>query len=111
MFRPPVPEVPHVTAEEAEGMLAAGAVLVDIREPNEWHLGRIPGAELHPLSSISEWWERLPRDRPVILQCRSGERSALATEALLHQAGLENVVNLQGGIIAWANAGLPIEGD
>ena len=51
-----------------------GALLIDIRELNEWQMIRIPGAEFKPLSQIQEWFEDLPRDRDIILQCRSGFR-------------------------------------
>jgi len=101
--------VPETTPQDATELIAAGALMVDIREAEEWEEVRIPGAEFRPLSEINEWFGDLPRDRTVILQCRSGNRSAMATAALMQQAGMDNVVNLAGGIIAWYQAGLPID--
>ena len=104
-----MPDVPAVSAEEAAEMVDTGALLIDIREQNEWQVIRIPGADLKPLSEIQQWFEDLPRDQDIILQCRSGNRSAQATHALIHQAGFDRVFNLTGGIIAWHSANLPID--
>lgn len=109
MLQPPLPDVPAVTPDEAAEMVGDGALLIDIRERKEWDMLRIPGAEFKPMSTIQEWFADLPRDQDIILQCRSGSRSAHATHALLTQAGFERVFNLSGGIIAWHTAGLPIE--
>lgn len=109
MFRPPLPDVPAVTAEEAVAMIDDGAMLVDIRELDEWQTIRIPGADFKPLSQIQDWFEDLPRDQDIILQCRSGSRSAQATHALMTQAGFDRVFNLTGGIIAWHSADLPVD--
>ena len=101
--------VPETHPKEAADVVAGGALMIDIREADEWEEVRIPGAEFRPLSEINDWYEDLPRDRTVILQCRSGNRSAMATAALISQAGMGNVVNLAGGIIAWHQAGMPID--
>ncbi len=101
--------VPETHPREATGLITAGALMLDIREADEWEEVRIPGAEFRPLSEINDWYESLPRDRKIILQCRSGNRSAMATAALIQQAGIDNVINLAGGIIAWHQAGLPID--
>ena len=90
-------------------MVEEGALLIDIRELDEWEMLRIPGAEFKPLSDIQDWFEDLPRDRDIILQCRSGNRSAQATQALIGQAGFDRVFNLTGGIIAWHSADLPVD--
>lgn len=90
-------------------MIENGALLIDIRELNEWEQMRIPGATFKPLSEIQSWFEDLPRNQDIILQCRSGTRSAQATEALMRQAGFERVFNLTGGLIAWHSAALPVE--
>ena len=101
--------VPETHPKEAADLMADGSLMIDIREADEWEEVRIPGAEFRPLSEINDWYEDLPRDRTVILQCRSGNRSAMATAALISQAGMGNVVNLAGGIIAWHQAGMPID--
>ena len=100
--------VPETDPSEATGLMAGGALMVDIREADEWEEVRIPGAEFKPLSEINDWFDSLPRDRTVILQCRSGNRSAMAVAALM-RVGMDNLLNLAGGIIAWHQAGLPID--
>lgn len=92
-------------------MISDGAILIDVREQNEWDQARIPGAELKPMSQINEWYEALPRDTQIIFQCRTGARSAQVVNALMTQAGFENVTNLTGGIVAWSHAELPVETD
>jgi rhodanese-related sulfurtransferase len=109
VFKKLLPDVPAVTPEEATALIDDGALLVDIREQNEWDEARIPGAVLKPMSIINDWWQDLPRDQTVILQCRTGSRSAQATHALVTQAGFDNVFNLTGGIIAWTKQGLAVD--
>jgi rhodanese-related sulfurtransferase len=111
MYQPPLPDVPEVTPRQAEEMAAAGAWLIDIREPDEWEQARIPGARHKPLSQIQAWWQELPDDVDIVLQCRTGSRSAYATEALITQAGFDRVFNLAGGLVAWHTEGLPISRD
>ena len=108
---PQLPEIPAVTAGEAEQLVADGALLVDCREQNEWDAARIPGAELKPMSEINEWYQDLPRVRQSVCQCRTGARSAQVVHALITQAGFDNVTNLSGGIVAWAEAELPVDTD
>lgn len=103
--------VPQVTPLEASDLVDQGALLVDIREQNEWEQARIPGAVLKPLSVVNDWYEDLPDDVTVVLQCRSGSRSNNLATALINQAGMENVVNLAGGIIAWSEIGLEVDFD
>ncbi|MEW6048095.1 MAG: molybdopterin-synthase adenylyltransferase MoeB, partial [Bacillota bacterium] len=79
---------------------AGGALLVDVREPAEHELMRIPGSVLIPLGELAARAGELPRDRELILYCAVGERSARGA-ATLRQLGCSRVVNLQGGIIAW----------
>lgn len=81
--------------------------IVDVREPYEWEAGRIEGAVHVPLDQLMAGREegRLDRDRPVVLVCRSGNRSELATMML--QARGYDAHNLEGGMEAWARAGLP----
>ncbi|MBT8213258.1 MAG: rhodanese-like domain-containing protein [Acidimicrobiia bacterium] len=104
-----VSPIPSVDPTEARSRIDEGALLVDIREQNEWDRVRIPGAELKPMSTVQEWFQDLPRDRDIVLQCQTGNRSGSLTEALMHQAGFDNVYNLTGGIVAWARAGFDIE--
>ncbi len=103
------PDVPSIDPIDVPAKLESGALLVDVREQKEWDEARIPGAVLKPMSIVNDWYQDLPSDHEVILYCRSGQRSAQIAEALIKQAGRTNVLNLTGGIIAWANAELPIE--
>lgn len=90
-------------------VVSGDARIIDVREQNEWFEARIPGAELKPMSQINDWYVDLPQDVTLIMQCRSGARSASVVNALISQAGMSNVVNLTGGIIQWDDEDLPVE--
>jgi rhodanese-related sulfurtransferase len=81
-------------------------LLVDVRESGEFTALRAPGAVLVPLSSFGQHIDALPRDRQLLMICRSGIRSLNAGNVLV-QHGFVNVVNVEGGMIAWQQAGLP----
>lgn len=98
---------PEVAPEEARRRQDAGALLVDVREPAEWREGHAAQARPIPLGQLSEKLGTLPRDREVLFICRSGNRSARATEAA-RVAGL-SATNVSGGTAAWVRAGLPFE--
>jgi adenylyltransferase/sulfurtransferase len=76
-------------------------VLVDVREPSEYHIARIEGAELLPLSRINEWAEMLHRDEEIVVMCHHGIRSAQVCAYLIEQ-GFTELSNLAGGIDAWS---------
>lgn len=100
---------PEVSVAEAKAMLDRGeAQLIDVRELWEWITTRIPGATLIPMGEVPQRMHEIDRNRPVIIHCASGQRSATITQAL-QQAGHPRVFNLAGGIIAWMNQQLPIE--
>ncbi len=82
--------------------------VIDVREPDEFEgpLGHIPGARLIPLSQLPQHTESLGKDRPVVAVCRSGGRSAQAI-VLLERAGFTQTANLNGGMLAWHERGLP----
>jgi rhodanese-related sulfurtransferase len=87
-----------------------GAVVVDVCEPNEYQTGHIPGAINLPLSALPK---RLPeldkhKSKPVIVACRSGNRSMKAA-AMLRKQGFATVYNLSGGLLAWEKESLPVE--
>src|SRR5919204_3394276 len=75
--------------------------LVDVREPAEWQINRIPGAKLIPLGALPDHLSELPQTEPVVAYCKSGVRSAEAL-ALLKQSGFSTAKHLGGGITAWA---------
>ncbi|MFF5498588.1 rhodanese-like domain-containing protein [Streptomyces aquilus] len=97
----------RVTAAEAHRLLRdAGAVLIDVRETDEFRAGHVPGARHVPLSRIAT--ADLPGTGPLVLICRSGTRSQRAA-ALLAARGVA-AVDVRGGMRDWAARGLPVEG-
>ena len=94
-----------ITPQELRALLDSGKklALIDVREPVEWDINHIDGAELIPKSSISsgEGLAKLPHDRKAVLYCKTGVRSAEALAAV-KKAGFADAVHLQGGIVAWA---------
>jgi rhodanese-related sulfurtransferase len=82
-------------------------LIVDVREPEEFASERIEGSVLIPMSQFVARHAELPRDRPLVMQCHSGSRSASATMYLV-QRGWTDVRNLDGGIAAWMRDGLPV---
>jgi rhodanese-related sulfurtransferase len=109
-----VMEAERRRGEPAEAAEASGAredhptpLLIDVREPNEFAEVRAEGAVLMPLSTFMLHYTELPRDRPLLMICRSGARSGQAT-AFLMANGWADVVNVAGGTLAWERAGLPV---
>lgn len=97
--------IPQVTPDALAADLAAGAVhLVDVRAVNEWREGHIAGARHVPLGRLPARLADIPADRPVVVQCKSGGRSAIAA-SLLRRLGRQDVRNLTGGVEAWVAAG------
>jgi rhodanese-related sulfurtransferase len=103
--------IPAVDAAEAADRLsradAPKPLLVDVRELDEFRAVRIEGAALLPMSSFAERHAELPKDRPLLVMCAGGTRSAAATAFLL-RGGWTDVVNVEGGITAWQRQGLPV---
>ena len=81
--------------------------LVDVRTPGEFAGGYIPGAVNIALQELNQRLNKIPKEKPVVVYCRSGNRSASAAQALL-QAGYSEVYDL-GGIIEWSRQGMPIK--
>ena len=96
-------DTPHIT-EMVTAIRDNEITLVDVRAQTEWDEGHIPGAYHLMLGYLPDRWEEIPKGKPVALQCRSGQRSAIAT-SILQAKGL-TVLNLDGGINAWREAGL-----
>jgi rhodanese-related sulfurtransferase len=105
------PAIPVVDVVEANDRLAKAGperpILVDVRNPDEFEQARVDGAVLMPLPMFAARCRELPTDRPLLLICRSGNRSAAATGHLL-ALGYTDAANVEGGIVAWYRAGLPI---
>ena len=102
---------PSVTPTQATHLInREDAVVLDVREPGEYSAGHVLGAKNLPLSRLGSPGADLPKrkERPVIVYCESGERSAKAAAAL-RKHGFARVMNLAGGLGAWQQAGLPLE--
>lgn len=95
--------VPTVDVRQAQQLLAGGAALLDVRRADEWRAGHVPEAMHIPLDQLPARSGEVPSDRRVVAICRSGARSGQATQ-FLTRAGLD-VVNLAGGMQAWARTG------
>jgi rhodanese-related sulfurtransferase len=100
------PSQVDIDVAEARRRQERGALLVDVREPDEWQAGHAPGAVHVPLGSLARRADELPRDQDVLLICRSGNRSGSARN-LLAQHGFERAFNVAGGMLAWTRAGFP----
>ncbi|HEU4629249.1 MAG TPA: MBL fold metallo-hydrolase [Gemmatimonadaceae bacterium] len=105
---------PQMTAEELAARLATDAVargeiaVVDVRRPEEWAAGHLPGVPNIPLATLPDRLAELPTDRPVVLHCQGGSRSAIAA-SVLRAHGFGDVVNLTGGFRGWRDGGHAVE--
>ena len=109
-FRYPERQLTVPEFEDALRRHRRNGLLIDVREPEEYRSGHLPGAELVPLRTIIEDAEKLPRNRPILLVCRSGRRSTRAMHWLIG-LGFHEVVNLKGGLLSWKAMGKPVEVD
>ncbi len=96
------------TRDLAESLAHKGVTLLDVRSEAEWEAGRIDGARHITLGYLPDRLDDIPREKPIVVQCQSGSRSAIAA-SILRARGFDRVVNLAGGITAWGRAGLPVE--
>jgi hydroxyacylglutathione hydrolase len=102
-------QVRQTSVRELSSRMRAGDVAVlDVRGAAEWEAGHLPGVPNIPLGYLIDRLDEVPRDRPLVLHCQSGARSAIAA-SLLQARGFTNVVNLAGGIVAWQQDGQPVE--
>ena len=97
-----------VSVAGAATLRDAGAFVLDVREPDEWATGHIPGATLIPLGELSARLGEVPADRTIVVICRSGNRSAQGRE-ILKAAGYAAVTSVSGGMTDWVATGLPVE--
>jgi rhodanese-related sulfurtransferase len=102
-------ETREVSREEARKLIDEGAQLVDVRADHEWEAGHIAGARHMPLPELPQRIGEIDQDRPVVVYCRGGNRSSMATAAL-GDAGYD-AVKLSEGIVGWAGEDLPLEPD
>lgn len=97
--------IKEITVEELKAKIDNNEdfQLIDVREPFEYETSNLNGENI-PLGGILIEADKIATDKPVIMQCRSGKRSAMAVMQLEQQLGLTNLYNLKGGILAWQEA-------
>ena len=101
--------IAEVQPSELSARLGSGeATLIDVRNPDEWEAGHIAGTPNIPLGLLIDRLDEVPREKPIVLHCRTGARSAIAA-SLLRAAGVEDVSNLRGGIERWTAESYPVE--
>jgi rhodanese-related sulfurtransferase len=100
---------PSVDAAEARALVDGGAILLDVREPDEWLAGHVAGATHIALNTLPLELDRIPLDKSVVCVCRVGGRSAIATTFLVERG--VDAWNLAGGMQAWEASGLPVVTD
>ena len=102
--------VPAIDVKQLRDRLAAKPTpfLLDVREPWEYREGHVPGAQLIPLAELERRVNEVPRDRPILAICHSGQRS-LAAAGFLLQLGYTSVSNVDGGTAAWIERGYPVD--
>lgn len=106
--QPAVVSLPaEITVTQASQMQAQGAFILDVREPSEWTQFHISGATLIPLGSLPNRLNEVPKDRDVVVVCRTGIRSAQGRDILL-KAGFTRVTSMTGGLTQWQAQGMPL---
>jgi rhodanese-related sulfurtransferase len=102
-------EIREVDVDEANRQITEGALLLDVRELDEWTAGHAPVAQHIPMGEVTEARDDLPTERTILAICRSGARSARVTAALVSWGF--DAANVAGGMQAWAARGLDVVGD
>lgn len=103
--------IKSMTVTELKQSLEKGEklILIDCREQKEWDEAHIPAAKFMPLSGLEDQMNQLEdKNAPIVFQCRSGKRSMTACK-MLEEAGFSDLTNLDGGILAWIEAGYETE--
>ncbi len=103
------PKITGIAPTDAQARLSQKSrpFLLDVRQPHEFQGGHISGAKLIPLTELPRRMNELPKDREIICVCHSGNRSVVATRQLT--ASGYQVLNMNGGMISWERAGLPVK--
>lgn len=105
----PQGEAKEVSRTEARKLIDEGAQVIDVRADHEWEAGRIAGAAHVPLPELPQRLGEIDKDRSVVVYCRGGNRSTMATDALA-EAGYD-AHKLSEGIVGWSEEDLPLEPD
>ena len=95
---------PDISVADAYGMYQNGAYVLDVRTIEEWNEFHAPNTTLIPLDQLASRVNEVPRDREIVVVCRSGNRSQQGRDILL-SAGFENVTSMAGGVNQWSAAG------
>ena len=103
----PAPLPPTVSVSQASALRAQGALVIDVRQPEEWAGGHLPGSTLIPIDDLPSRLRDLPRDRKIVVVCHSGKRSRFGRDLLL-KAGFTQVASMSGGLAQWEAQGQPI---
>jgi hydroxyacylglutathione hydrolase len=99
----------QISADDLAAKLDRNEVtVIDVRGHAEWELGHLPGVENIPVGYLTERLSEIPASKPVVVHCQSGSRSAIAA-SVLQAAGVENVVNYEGGFAEWSSQKRPVE--
>jgi len=103
-YEPPAAGVPEITAREVKALMDEKKpfALIDVREPHEYQICRIPGSKLIPLGEVPKRMNELNSADEIVVHCKAGMRSAQAVQ-LLMKAGFRKIHNLRGGILAWSD--------
>lgn len=98
----PSKDFEEISAQEVANRLAKGEKLqiIDVREPNEFAAGHIPGAKLIPLGHLAQYFSQLDPEQEYIMVCRSGNRSGTAC-SMMSRVGFKKALNMAGGMLAW----------
>lgn len=105
--QPAVAVPANVSVQDAANLRTGGAFILDVREPSEWNEFHMPDSTLIPLGQLASRVSEVPKDRPIVVVCRSGNRSSVGRDTLL-QAGWTNVTSMDGGLTTWRAQGLPV---
>jgi thioredoxin 1 len=97
-------DAPQVDLDQFAEALADGAAVLDVREPDEYIDGHVPGAKLIPLGELGQRVHDIPAGRPLYIICATGGRSMAAATALLNQVGID-AINVAGGTKGWIASG------
>ncbi|MBI2708388.1 MAG: rhodanese-like domain-containing protein [Actinobacteria bacterium] len=100
-------DVPEIDVDELRRRREQGAVLLDVRQPDEYESGHVPGARLIPLPEVPDRLAEVPAGETVLVICKTGGRSRRAAEYL--RANGVDAVNVAGGTMAWIEAGHPVD--
>jgi rhodanese-related sulfurtransferase len=103
------PTVTPQQVHEMQGAKDTAPFVLDVRTPEEYASGHVPGAVNVPYDQVASRLAEIPRDKDVVLYCRSGRRAGLAAE-VLEKAGYKELQLMQGDMPAWQQSGLPVEG-